>query len=393
MKRDKNATPPPASALPPAIHPRKRIALLGGISPAEFMAEYWQKKPLLIRQAIPSFTPLLSAFELQAFSADDAVESRLVTRSGKQWTLQHGPLPEWPPSPPSSGAWTVLLQGMDQHSDALRRLLDQFRFVPDARLDDLMISYASQGGGVGAHFDSYDVFLLQAAGRRHWRISAQSDLRLQPNLPLKILKQFVPEDDFILEPGDMLYLPPSYAHDGVALDAGCQTYSIGFYAPKQNELAACLLQRLAEIASDELEDHQSLYQDPEQSASAKPAQIPAALQAFARQGLHTLLEQPHLLDEMLGEFLSEPKASVSFTPSRKKAKWQTLHLARSSRMLFDGRAIYCNGDSWHAAGADAKILRQLANARCLPRAQVENASAAVQTLLEQWVKQGWANRE
>ena len=380
------------SALPPfasPIAPAQALTLLGGISPAQFMQQYWQKKPLLIRQAIPALQFLFTQQELAALAADDVVESRLLQQNGKNWELSHGPTAQLPDL--AKPNWTVLLQGMEVHSPAIRALLDQFRFLPDARLDDVMISLAAEGGGVGPHFDSYDVFLLQAAGRRRWQISAQSDMRLQPNLPLKILKKFVPEDEFVLEAGDMLYLPPSYAHDGVALDAGCQTYSIGFYAPKQNELAACLLQRLAEIASDELEDHQDLYRDPQQAATAQPAEIPADLAAFAREGLQKLLAQPQLLDEMLGEFLSEPKASVSFAPAGAAPKnWQNLALGAGTRMLFDDKTIYCNGESWHVAGKDAQVLRLLANQRHLNRADIEAASAEVQSLLHDWIGQGWA---
>jgi 50S ribosomal protein L16 3-hydroxylase len=379
------------TALPQTISPSKKLPLLGGISPAQFMQEYWQKKPLLIRAAIPGFTPLLTHEELHALAADDALESRLVQQDGANWQFSHGPFAQLPALAEKN--WTVLLQGMEVHSLAVRALLDQFRFLPDARLDDLMISLAAAGGGVGPHFDSYDVFLLQAAGRRRWQISAQSDLSLTPDLPLKILQNFVPEDEFILEPGDMLYLPPSYAHDGVALDAGCQTYSIGFYAPKQNELVACLLQRLAEIASDELEEHQDLYQDPEQAASNKAAQIPPALANFARQGLDKLLTQPQMLDEMLGEFLSEPKASVSFTAAEAAEpipNWTALSLHPGTRMLYDAKAIYCNGESWHTAGADARTLRLLANQRHLGKADIEAASEEVRELLQDWLQQGWA---
>lgn len=380
-----------ASPLPLAtpIAPNKRLPLLGGISPAEFMQEYWQKKPLLIRGAIADFHPLLTHEELHSLAADDAVESRLLQQSGKNWQLDHGPFAELPPLAQKN--WTVLLQGVEVHSPRIRALLDQFRFLPDARLDDVMISLAAQGGGVGPHFDSYDVFLLQAAGRRRWQISAQEDLRLKPNLPLKILQKFQPEQEFVLEPGDMLYLPPSYAHDGVALDAGCQTYSIGFYAPKQNELAACLLQRLAEIASDELEDHQDLYQDPDQTASKQPARIPEALADFARQGLQQLLAEPRLLDEMLGEFLSEPKANLSFSGSKRRSKTaQNLVLHPGTRMLYDAKTVYCNGESWHVAGDDARLLRHLADYRHLDAAQLQAASADVQALLQDWLAQGWA---
>ncbi len=366
------------------------LPLLGGISPAQFMAEYWQKKPLLIRQAVPDLQALVSPAALVAYSAQEEVESRLLQQSGNAWDLQHGPLAAWPPL--AQGQWTVLLQGMEVHHPSFRTLLDRFRFVPDARLDDLMVSYAAKGGGVGPHFDSYDVFLLQAAGRRQWQISAQQDLRLKPDLPLKILQHFAPEETFVLEPGDMLYLPPDYAHDGVALDDGCQTYSIGFYAPQQNELAATLLHRMAEIAVDEIES-QALYRDPEQVATAQPGAIPAALQAFAAEGLAALLQQPHVFDEMLGEFLSEPKPTVQFAAGDWQEDWAHYRLHAATRMMYDERTVYCNGESWHASGADGRFLRALADARVCRRADWQRASAAVQDLLADWVAQGWAELE
>lgn len=368
--------------------PEQPLALLGGISPAVFMRHYWQKKPLLVRQAIPGFESFFDVTALQALAADEAVESRLLQAAGEDWDLQTGPFAQFPPL--TQPHWTVLLQGMELHDARVRALLDQFRFLPDARLDDLMISCASEGGGVGPHFDSYDVFLLQAAGRRRWSVSAQKDLRLKPDLPLKILQDFQAEETWDLAPGDMLYLPPSYAHDGVALDAGCQTYSIGFYAPKRNELVASLLQRLAEIACDELED-EGLYCDPRQQATAAPGRIPAALQHFARAGLAELLEQPTLLDEMLGEFLSEPKATVVFTPGEPvAADWQHYRLAAASRLLFDAATVYCNGESWHVAGQDAEQLQALANCRAMTRAEFAAASPELQALLETWLEAGWA---
>ena len=200
------------------------LTLLGHISPQTFMKRYWQKKPLLIRQAIPSFAPLLGRAALFELAANEEVESRLIRKAAgaASWQLKAGPFVRRMLPALKTPQWSLLVQGVDLHNDAVRELLNQFRFIPDARLDDLMISYATQGGGVGPHFDSYDVFLLQAQGRRQWQISAQKDLTLQDGVPLKILANFQPTQTFVLEPGDMLYLPPRYAHDGVALDE-CMT--------------------------------------------------------------------------------------------------------------------------------------------------------------------------
>ena len=167
--------------------------------------------------------------------------------------------------------WTLLVQGVDLHDDRVSALMQQFRFVPDARIDDVMISYASDGGGVGPHFDSYDVFLLQAYGQRRWRIGKQKDLSLKPDLPLKILANFQPEHDWVLNPGDMLYLPPRYAHDGVAIGE-CMTYSIGFRVPQMGDLARELLVRMSEEAEDAVGTN--LYQDADQPAVKQAAAIP-----------------------------------------------------------------------------------------------------------------------
>src|SRR4051812_23589815 len=201
----------------------KKLPLLGDITPAQFLAEYWHKKPLLIRQAIPGFKPLLKFEALAALAAKDHVESRLITHFDGSWDMQNGPLSTFPSR--EQKQWTMLVQGANLYDAGADALLRQFRFIPDARLDDLMISYATDGGGVGPHFDSYDVFLLQAHGRRRWRIGAQKDLSLAEGMPLKILRDFRPEQEFVLEPGDMLYLPPHYAHDGAALGE-CMTCSI-----------------------------------------------------------------------------------------------------------------------------------------------------------------------
>ncbi len=182
--------------------------LLGGLAPERFMRRHWHKQPLLVRQAIPGLSPPLNRAGLFALAQSDEVESRLLVRSGAEWRLRHGPISRRALPPLSRPGWTLLLQGADLHVDAARALLDRFRFVPDARIDDLMISYASDGGGVGPHVDSYDVFLLQANGRRRWQLARRYDPSLRPGLPLAILRQFLPEQEWVLEPGDMLYLPP-----------------------------------------------------------------------------------------------------------------------------------------------------------------------------------------
>ena len=395
------------------MEPSQALTLLGGLSPQQFMRRHWQKKPLLVRAAIPGFKPLLNRAELFALAGQPHVESRLIRQGVKGWGMKSGPF--GPRSLPSlaTAAWTLLVQGVDLHDARAHALLQQFRFVPDARLDDLMISYASEGGGVGPHFDSYDVFLLQASGRRRWRIGQQTDLSLQEDVPLKILQNFKPTEEFVLEAGDMLYLPPRYAHDGVAqasLDAqgkpeACMTYSVGFRAPAQTELAGALLQRLAEYCQDEdLDDdvprpsvsqrRPSLYRDRQQAATSHPAAMPEALNAFAHQAVTAALKDPLALACALGEYLTEPKASVWFDPAESQAdagvsRTAGLALNARTRMLYDAHHIFINGESYRAKGADARLMQRLADARCLTAAEWRRASPDAKALLADWQAAGW----
>ncbi|MBX3657984.1 MAG: cupin domain-containing protein [Ramlibacter sp.] len=371
------------------------LPLLGGLTPARFMQRHWQKKPLLVRQAIPGLRPLVDRAGLFALAARDDVESRLVVQppagggrrsSAPGWQMRQGPLARRALPPLATPGWTLLVQGMDLHDDRVHELLRQFRFVPDARLDDLMISYATDRGGVGPHFDSYDVFLLQAQGRRRWRIGRQKDLTLREGMPLKILANFEPEQEFVLEPGDMLYLPPRYAHDGIA-EGECQTYSIGFRAPARGELARELLQRAADDAPDAVGD--ALYRDPAQPAVSAPGAIPAALHGFARAALQAVLEEPKALERALGEYLTEPKASVWFEPAPGSRGSGALVLDRRTRMMHDAHHVFINGESYLASGRDATLMRQLADTRQLAARQVARASEGARSLLQGWCEAGW----
>ena len=378
------------------------LALLGALTPRQFMHRHWQKKPLLVRQAIPGFKPILSRPELFALAAQEHVESRLVIQGAKDWRMKSGPFaPRSLPALNKPG-WTLLVQSVDLHNAQAHALLQQFRFVPDARLDDLMISYASTGGGVGPHYDSYDVFLLQASGRRRWRIGKQTDFTLQEGVPLKILQNFDYTEEFVLEAGDMLYLPPRYAHDGVAQDCAgadgkheaCMTYSIGFRAPGQAEIAGALLQRLAEYCSDDGEALATprIYKDPRQPATANPAALPPALTDFARASVAAALKDPLALACALGEYLTEPKSSVWFEGGASQAApigSQALTLDSRTRMMYDDKHIFINGESYRAQGADALLMRQLADQRALSVAQLRKVSRGAKDLLADWLDAGW----
>lgn len=374
------------------------LPLLGGLSAAQFMRRYWQKKPLLVRQAIPAMVPPIERNALFALAEKEEVESRLIRQGKAGWSLKHGPLPRRALPPLKQPAWTLLVQGVDLHHEGVHELLRQFRFLPDARLDDLMISYASDTGGVGAHFDSYDVFLLQAQGRRRWSIGKQSDLRLQPGVPLKILENFEPEQTFVLEPGDMLYLPPRYAHDGVAVGDDCMTCSIGLRSSALGELGADLLARVAQAYSEDLEDagpaELARYRDPTQPAVDNPAQMPAALQGFARKAVEAALRDADAVDRALGESLTEPKANVWFGEgSQAPDNMQRVALDRRTRMLYDTRHIYINGESFRAGGADATLMRRLADQRALGPRELSRASEGALALLADWSEAGWLHAE
>ena len=363
--------------------------LLGGLSAKLFMQRHWQKRPLLIRQALNGFASSLESAALFALAGREEVESRLVMGPNNRavdWKMRQGPFVRRALPPLKRPGWTLLVQGVDLHVEEVHDLLNRFRFVPDARLDDLMVSYASDGGGVGPHFDSYDVFLLQARGRRRWRIRRQKDLELVPGAPLKILRNFEPEQAFDLDPGDMLYLPPRYAHDGVALGE-CMTYSIGFKAPARGDLAGELLERLAHDAEDAVGD--KLYCDPRQLAVHTPGAIPAGLTDFARRALQRAIHDPATLDRALGEYLTQPKPRVWFDAANSGNLDGALRLDRRTRMMYDQQHIFINGDSYRASGRDATLMRRFADARQLDAVETGRVSAQARAMLGDWCEAGW----
>ena len=364
------------------------LTLLGGLTPAQFMKRHWHKKPLLVRSAIPDFKPCVDRAALVDMAGRDDVESRLIVHGDKGWKMRHGPLARRSLPPFSQKKWTFLVQGVDLHHDGVHQLMQQFRFVPDARLDDLMISYATDGGGVGPHFDSYDVFLLQAHGQRRWRIGRQKDLTLEEGVPLKILKHFEPEQEFVLNPGDMLYLPPKYAHDGIA-EGECMTWSIGFRSPQQGELAREILQSLADEALDRVGD--AVYRDPMQPAVTHPAALPAPLLVFAQQALQRAQDDPHLLALLLGEYLTEPKANVWFESEGAKPRTPEggVLLDRRTRMMYDDRHVFINGEGFRVGGKDGRVLRQLADERCLSEKVLNGLGFDAQEAVREWAAAGW----
>jgi 50S ribosomal protein L16 3-hydroxylase len=368
--------------------PTRPLALLGGLTPRTFMRRHWQKRPLLIRQALPGGVPFLSRAGLFDLAAREGVESRLVVADDHAWTLRHGPFSRRALPALARPRWTLLVQGVDLHLDAAHDLMSRFRFVPDARLDDLMVSWASDGGGVGPHFDSYDVFLLQVQGVRRWHIGRLADPRLEPGMPLKILSNFEAEQEWRLEPGDMLYLPPRWAHEGVA-EGECMTASIGFRAPGRAELGREVLQCL--LDGVEAPDVDPLYRDPSQPATVTPARVPEALRRFAGDAVERLLRAPRALDAALGEMLSEPKPGVWFDAGTSLPEDAGAVLDRRTRMLYDDRHVFINGESFRAGGRDATLMRRLADARRLAPRERRALGADALDLLDQWAEAGWVH--
>jgi 50S ribosomal protein L16 3-hydroxylase len=326
------------------------------------MKVYWHKKPLLIKSAIPAFglaakalkplTSPISADALFKIASKDSAQARLI--HAKPWSYSEGPFAKKALPDITQTDWSLLIQGMEAHHPAAAKILSWFRFIPDARLDDLMVSIAGPGGGVGPHFDSYDVFLIQMDGKRRWRISDQKDLRLNPNLPLKILQSFKVENEWILEPGDMLYLPPHIAHDGIALDAGCQTWSVGFRSPSYKELIQEGLWRLAESLEGipELEGH---FADPMQEACTSAEQLPLELIQQIKGKLKNLkLDQVSTFLPGITAYLSEPKQQAIFDSPRNPlsldAFFESLKKMAclphpQTRILSLGKTVFCNGEN------------------------------------------------
>ncbi len=386
--------------------------LLGGITAQQFMSRYWQKKPLLIRQAIPHFKAPISRTELFSLAKAPEVESRLVQRvknkgAKASWRMQKGPFKRGQLPTLSQKDWTLLVQGVNLHHPLAAHLLSLWHFLPKARLDDLMISFATDGGGVGPHFDSYDVFLLQASGRRRWRIGAGTDLRLVKEAPLKILSNFSYDQEYVLEPGDMLYLPPQYAHDGVALGE-CMTYSIGFKAPESKTLVKEVLVRYLDRLSEDESLSPVLYSDPQQKATQEPGLIPVTLQNFALKHMEKMLSNRDEFMRSLGEYLSEPKDHVWFESSLEQdgakrlfgwmqgASHQALCVSSKTELLYDQSTIFINAESIGATGLEGDILRKLANQRFIVPTDLEKLAKksearlnALMDLLSEWLDCGW----
>jgi 50S ribosomal protein L16 3-hydroxylase len=364
----------------------KPSGFLAHLSPDDFMRRYWQKKPLLVRCALPQAADTIDRNTLFSLACQDGVESRLVAKLGDTWSLRSGPFKRRSLPALAQPGWTVLVQGVDLHHASVHTLLSHFRFLPSVRLDDVMVSWASDGGGVGPHVDSYDVFLLQLEGRRRWRIGPATDTGLEQGIPLKILRHFEPTHTWDLDPGDMLYLPPGWAHDGVALGP-CMTASIGFRAPAKQALGREVLQAMLDGA--EPPELDALYQDRSQAATANPGKIPPQLSVFAQTAIERFLRQPQALACALGEVLSEPKPTVWFESGPAYMEGCSVKLNCRTRMAYDTHHIFINGESFCASGRDARVMRYLADTGVLLPKHIDQLGEQAQQLVQEWLQAGW----
>jgi 50S ribosomal protein L16 3-hydroxylase len=361
----------------------------GPMSAGRFLREHWQKRPLLVRGAFPGFADPLSIREVLALAASPDAESRVVRREGKYWSLAHGPFTKAELARRPERDWTVLVQDTNHFSDRAAQLLSRFSFVPHARVDDLMVSYAVPGGTVGPHVDSYDVFLIQGRGRRLWQVSRQEDLSFVPGLDLRILRRFEPEAEWVLGPGDMLYLPPDVAHYGIA-QTQCLTWSVGFRAPSDAELAAGFLDYLGERLALE-----GRYGDPSLVPARAPGHIPEALLDHVARTLRRIRWGAGEAVDFAGRFLSEPKSHVYFTPRarplaparfRAAASRRGVALDRRARLLYARGRFFLNGEAVDAPRDCAPWLRRLADSRRL--GSIAGAPAAFADLAREWHAQG-----
>ncbi|WP_163833203.1 cupin domain-containing protein [Spartinivicinus ruber] len=312
--------------------------LLGNLPIATFLKDYWQKQPLLIKQALPRFEAPISPDELAGLALEPEIESRIIqTQVGNQpWALRRGPFSEETFAELGDKDWTLLVQAVDHWVPEVAELLNTVSFLPSWRLDDIMISFAATGGSVGPHYDNYDVFLLQAEGTREWQLGGHcdSDTPLICHPDLQILEQFSAEQTYTLEPGDVLYLPPQIAHYGVALTPG-MTFSIGFRAPAYADMIGLY----ADFIASELVAEQR-YHDPELEENVKPGKIDATTLNRLRQQLLKVIDQPDKLAQWFGEHMTEPKYSTP--PVLAKEQLEPAAITEISNLLQQGYQIILN---------------------------------------------------
>jgi len=338
------------------------LPILGGLDARAFLRRYWQKRPLFVRAALPGFRGVAGLRVLRALAARDDVESRMAVKARTGRKITQGPVDRERVFPTRD--WTLLVSGVNLHVAAADRLLRRFAFLPQARLDDVMVSYAAPGGGVGPHVDSYDVFLLQGEGRRRWRV-------------WKPEKTF--HGEFICEEGDLLYLPPGWQHDGVALEP-CYTCSIGFRAPRGAELAARFLDWLHERGLPD-----ALYRDPGLTPARRAAAIPREMVRFTAAVLKDISWRDRDVKRFMGEYLTQPKPHVVFRS--RPSRGTRMRLDEKSQLLYFRDKFFFNGDAVAIPLRAHAAMRELADQREIDATRL----AAVAKLIGEWRRAGYVH--
>ncbi|MDA0236984.1 MAG: cupin domain-containing protein [Proteobacteria bacterium] len=367
--------------------------LLGGLSPNQFLKRHWQKTPLLIPNSFPSGDWLLSLDDLLDLSQNTLCSTRLVVRNNFGYHVRYGPISKKILRDLPRKNWTLLVQGVNHVLVEANKLLDLFSFMPYARLDDVMVSYATPGGGVGPHFDSYDVFLLQGGGSRRWQVAEPGSLELLPHDDLKILKSFRPEGECIVKTGDMLYVPPNFSHNGVAVEP-CFTYSIGFRAPSFDHIKSEFLHYL-----DTQLELSGLFQDRHRKATKLPGLIPTDLLTTIQGVISKITWTQKDTLKFTGEFLTQLNIDNSAAPNKPHSKTKFLSNLRNYsyqihpavKFLYRGNLGFIAGDTFEIPQSDQSIFKLLANERIIKGENVQ-ANTFFSEKLYQWMLEGYIER-
>jgi 50S ribosomal protein L16 3-hydroxylase len=364
-----------------------------------FLRDHWQRKPLLIRNPWASWRNPLEPDDLAGLACEGHVESRLIVQKPQTWKVESGPIPEKRFGKLGKAPWTLLVQAVDHHVPDVAALIAPFRFIPNWRIDDVMVSYASDGGGVGPHFDQYDVFLVQGLGTRRWQVGAlcDDDTELLPHDDLRLLAKFEPTDEWLLEPGDMLYVPPRYAHNGVAVGDDCMTYSVGFRAPSRSELIAHYVDDVLSGLSDD-----DRYGDAGLAAQPNPGEITADALAKLHAMVLENLTDPAAFARWFGTYNSTPKyPEVDWAPEEalsteelraRLANGEALHRNPASRFSFvrqgDGVLMFVDGECFECEGEVGVFAEVLCAGDSFTVAPSLTESEAAMNLLAQLFNQG-----
>ena len=367
--------------------------ILGNITKAQFLAEYWQKKPLLIRNAFADFESPIEPDELAGLALEEEVESRLIIEDGSssKWELQNGPFSDETFETLPTEKWTLLVQAADQWVPEINSLLDHFKFIPSWRLDDLMVSFAPKGGSVGPHYDNYDVFLIQAHGQRHWQVGPKcsNDTPIRQDTQLRIIENMSVTEEWTLNPGDMLYLPPLYAHNGIAQN-DCMTFSVGFRAPSE----ANILQGFTDHIIDQLTEEARYTDENISDASSQTAFIDETTIKRLKAIISNHLNNEVALKSWFAQHMTESKYPELHEPLEDPLEWEDVEPfftndnlicqnettrwayfkdQQQTKLFVNGEPVRLSSDT-----ASQQLAEQLANNRATSTAQLGEFSTLVE---------------